>query len=239
MKNMTGIIEDIYVPVKALVVYESLTESKKGHYVEAYDMDDEGRPFNARPLTEEEVSNLCNKLQIDAWTKGFLRCEGLLPDNVLALNFHPSNGYAVWYTKPQRVRLYFKKSLGIPEGEACVPALLWKADRTRLEIFALAESKKPSLKTCLYHAPFFNVYENGSVCMGTVDVEISEDSSLHEFISTWQASFFDSYFSHTMNNHAPVSKNIIELWKGLVNSKKKFPVAVLKKNQFTLKNILR
>ncbi|STD07498.1 hypothetical protein [Chryseobacterium carnipullorum] len=45
-----------------------------------------------------------------------------------------------------------------------------------------------------FHAPFFNVYESGSVCMGTVDVNIKNSVSLEEFTEKWEDLFFQFLF---------------------------------------------
>lgn len=72
---------------------------------------------------------------------------------------------------------------------AQVPPLLWLANKQNLVIFALASDRRPTEKTMLYHAPFFNVYDNGSVCMGTVDVNIKNSASIEEFTEAWEKYF--------------------------------------------------
>jgi len=54
MKNITALFQEVYLPTKALVIYQSMQPEEKEVYVEAYDMDQEGRPINARPLTTEQ-----------------------------------------------------------------------------------------------------------------------------------------------------------------------------------------
>ena len=238
MKNITAISQNLYYPHKALIIYKSDNDNGKDLYVESYDMDEKGRPINARPLNAEESEHLSKVLRVSYQEQNcFLECKGLLPDNVLYLNSHSHNGSVIWYSKAKEVNLYFKKELGIPCGQAHVPALLWKASRENLEIYALGDNKKPKLKTPLFHAPFFNISSDARVCMGTVNVEIGEDFGLIEFMNIWEIYFFDSYFSHTMN-HTPVKTNIIQLWKELIASKRKFPVEVLTKHKRTLKNLL-
>jgi PRTRC genetic system protein B len=117
--------------------------------------------------------------------------------------------------------------------------LLWYATKQELTLFALAANRRPCEGTPLYHAPFFNVNQNGTVCMGTVDVNIKKSSSLEEFIAAWENYFFNSYFSHLMHNHNPVNGNCVSLWKNLIETGKPFPKAMLKKNSRTLKNIVR
>ena len=124
-------------------------------------------------------------------------------------------------------QLYFTENLEIPNGIAEVPAMLWLAGKRNLKVFALANNRRPTEKTSLFYAPFFNVYENGTVCMGTVDVDIKNSSSLEEFTKKWEDYFFNSYFSHLMNEHNPIKGNCVNLWKSLVDKDEIFPKNVL------------
>ncbi|MBW7892822.1 MAG: PRTRC system protein B [Chitinophagaceae bacterium] len=226
MKNISAIFEDIMLPQKALLIYHSVV-NKEDVYVEAYDMDANGFPVNAHPLSMQEAVALADSLdQSPAMQRSFLKPKGLLPENVLYIN-PDKNGFAIWYTPPAETDLLFVPELDIPCGKAAIPALVWKASLYDLHIYAMPTNRKPTLKTALYYAPFFNIYKTGKVCMGTVDIEISRDSTLEEFMLQWQHYFFNSYFSHLIDEYCPVSVNIIQLWQQLV------------KNDLTLKNLLR
>ena len=136
-------------------------------------------------------------------------------------------------------QLYFTENLEIPNGMAEVPAMLWFANKRSLKIFALANSRRPTEKTELFYAPFFKVYEDGNVCMGTVDVNFQNSTSLEEFTEKWENYFFNSYFSHLMNEHNPIKGNCVSLWKSLINTEKQFPKEALKQANRTLKNLLK
>jgi hypothetical protein len=45
----------------------------------------------------------------------------------------------------------------------------------------------------------------------------------------WEDYFFNSYFSHLMNEHNPINGNCVNLWKSLINTEKQFPKETLKK----------
>lgn len=228
----------LYDPKSALVFYESLDKNAT-MYVEHFDMDKNGNPINAHPLTVNEAISLAKSLYTDEEKdKTFLKSKGILPTNIL--NINPSqNGSVLWYTKSQERQMYFVKNLEIPNGKAHVPAMLWFADKENLSVFALTSDKRPTEKTTLHYAPFFNVYEDGAVCMGTVDVNIKNSASVEEFIKAWEDYFFHSYFSHLLDNYNPIKGNCVNLWKKLMETGETFPVEVLKKNNKTLKNLLR
>jgi len=237
MNNITTDFGSLYHPKKAFVVYQQQGQGKH-IYVESYDMDSKGYPVNAHPLTVRESNALAKALDSSPeQQRSYLKPAGLLPKNVLYIN-PDQNGYAVWHTPQQRVNLLFIEDLGIPNGKAHVPALLWKASKEALQIFALKGGTEPQEQTVLYHAPFFNIYETGKVCMGSVAVNIQPDCRLETFMHQWENYFFNSYFSHLFAGHVPVKGNIVQLWQGLINSPKKFHQKVLIKNGLTIKNIL-
>ena len=239
MNNVNNITNDfgtLYHPKSALVFYETIG-TNTDMYVEHFDMDSNGTPINAHPLTVKEANVLAKALKTDEEnSKAFLKPKGILPTNILHIN--PSEkGTVLWYTKTQQRQIYFVDSLGIPNGKAQVPPMLWLASKSSLTVFALASDRRPTEKTPLHYVPFFNIYEKGNVCMGTVSIDIKNSASVEEFIQAWEHYFFNSYFSHSLCENL-TKKNIVNLWKDLINTDKPFPKEVLKKNNKTLKNLL-
>lgn len=237
MKNIIKDFGVLYNPVSALVFYQS-SESDRDIYVEHFDMDKNGNPINAHPLTVREAKYLSKALSIETEkNKEFLRPQNILSDNILHIN--PSkNGSVIWYSKSRYENLFFSENLEINNGKASIPALIWFANKQSLVIFAISSDRRPTEKTKLYHAPFFNIYDSGNVCMGTVDVNIKNSSSVEEFTKAWENYFFNSYFSHLMNGHNPIKGNCVNLWKELINTEKAFPKNVLKTTNKTLKYLL-
>ncbi|SJN50499.1 PRTRC system protein B [Sphingobacterium sp. JB170] len=237
VKDMTQNFGTLYYPKSALVFYEA-KGTDTATYVEHFDMDSNGNPINAHPLTVREAGVLAKALQTeDEKNQAFLKPKGILPTNILHINPSAEKGTVLWYTKAQQRQLYFVESLGIPNGKAQVPPMLWKASKSNLTLFALASDRRPTEKTPLYYTPFFNVYEKGNVCMGTVSIDIKNSASVEEFIRAWEHYFFNSYFSHSLSANL-TKKNIVNLWKDLIGTDKPFPKDVLKKNNKTLKNLL-
>jgi PRTRC genetic system protein B len=240
MNNANNIAENfgtLYHPKSALVFYET-AGTDSDIYVEHFDMDSNGTPINAHPLTVKEANILAKALQTDKEkSKAFLKPKGILPTNILHIN--PSEkGTVLWYTKAQQRQLYFVSGLGIPNGIVQVPPMLWFANKNNLAVFALATDRRPTEKTPLHYAPFFNIYEDGKVCMGTVNIDIKNSASVEEFIQAWESYFFNSYFSHLLGSHSPIKGNCVKVWKDLIGTDKTFPKEVLKKNNKTLKNLL-
>jgi PRTRC genetic system protein B len=236
MTDLTASFGTLYLATKAFVLYNE--QKGKNVYVESYDMDEQGFPINAHPLSVREAAALAKVLDTSGdMNRSFLKSKSLLPANVLYVN-PGHNGYAVWHTAAQSVSLRFVESLGIPSGNANIPALFWKASKNHLQLYALKGTVSLTEDTPLFHAPFFNVYENGKVCMGTVNIKISADCQLEEFMEKWQRYFFDSYFSHLITTRSPIKGNIVQLWQQLIKTGKNFPEKILTPNGLTLKNLL-
>lgn len=236
--DVTSNCGTFYHPKLALVFYQTENHNSET-YVEFFDMDKNGNPINAHPLTVREAQRLSKTLNIqNKKDKDFLKPKGVISTNVLFTD-SSVNGKIIWFTQEQERDLFFVKNLNIPNGKANVPPLLWIANKQNLKIFALETDQRPDESTPLFNAPFFNVYENGNVCMGTVDVRIKNSASLEEFTESWEHYFFNSYFSHLMNNHNPIKGNGVNLWKNQIETKEIFPKEILVKNNKTLKELLQ
>lgn len=236
MTTITEQFGTLYHPVKALLIYQS--DENRNTYVEAYDMDSQGCPINAHPLSIRESTGLAKALDTSQELKqNYLKPKGIIPKNLLQVDFG-SEGHALWYTPGRREHLYFKASLDTTCGYANIPPLVWKANKKQLYLYALTATEDIDEATCLYEAPFFNIYEDGRVCMGTVDIDIKPDFHLEEFMKTWERYFFQSYFSHLIRSVSPVAGNIIQLWQGLVNTRRKFPIRKMKKHSLTIQDLL-
>jgi PRTRC genetic system protein B len=236
MKDITEMFGELYLPKKALLLYHS--EKNDNFYLEAHDLNEQGEATNVHPLSEKECQTLGELLKkTDEKQNSFLSCRSLLGENVLYLK-QGIGACAIWYTPKMSASLFFSKSLGLEDGVAELPPLLWKADRQTMWVWALSMDGRPQAESTLYHAPFFNIYGDGKVCMGSVRIEVPGDSSIEGFIALWQTYFFASTFSHLLGDCSPVQSNIIQLWQKLIGTGKPFPLSALKKTKLKLKDLL-
>jgi PRTRC genetic system protein B len=235
-KNITDAFRQWYMPKKALIMYEHVQNNNE-IYLESHDCSKTGKLINAHPLSDREIESLAEVIHVQRRNKEqYLQCDGLLPENLLYLNV--AKKCVLWFTPAQTIKLYFTNSLHICNAEFTLPALVWKATDRDLWLYALTADKKPAADTRLYHAPVFNIHEDGKICMGTVEIEVENCSSLNQFISTWQANFFNSRFSHTIGNLQITRTPLEQLYRKLANSERSFPLKELKTTGKTLKNIL-
>ena len=241
MKNITDSFQTTYHPVKALLIYRQRAGYKSA-FIEAFDIEEQtGKPINAHPLSKAELDSLAKALEKqktgEKKSGPFLSCNGILPQTVLFID-QVFPGTLVWYTPAQQQELYFKADLTIACGKYPVPALLWCATATGLSLFALPSPERPTPKTALQYAPFFNVFKTGCVCMGTAQVNISKTATIGSFMARWETAFFNSYFSHLNGQHQPVQGNIIQLWQSLLDSREPFPTDRLNPAGMTLDQLM-
>jgi PRTRC genetic system protein B len=240
MNNITETFGNLFHPVGALLIYKADKEmNNSGVYVEAYDIGVRGNPINAHPLSVRESMALAKALDVSQELgRSFLRPKGLMPTEVLHIN-PDNNGFVVWQTPAMNANLFFKGELCLPDGSYPIPAMIWKADREKLSVFAFKDKDSLSPDTPLYDAPYFNLYDDGKVCMGDVRISFKEVSCLEEFMERWQQYFFNSKFSHLIKTRSPVKGSIIQLYQSLAGKKRKFPQSSLMKNSYTLKKLIR
>jgi PRTRC genetic system protein B len=243
MTNISNQFSDLYEPHKALLIYNCKPNGQNKEnspvYVESYDIAKNGKPINAHPLSLKECIALSELFQSsNELQNGFLRSKGLLPNNLLFINTD-NDGYAVWFTLPQQRELFFVENLDIKSGTAFVPAMVWKASRDTLTVFAVKGKTKPVAKTQLCHAPYFNIHANGQVCMGNVNIQNDRHTCLETFMLQWERYFFGSYFSHTLAGGSRLKQNIVQLWQEQTSTGSKFPDGVLERTGLTLSQIIR
>jgi PRTRC genetic system protein B len=112
------------------------------------------------------------------------------------------------------------------------PPLVFKSSGTHLWIRALARNDRPGTTTKLHMAPYWNCYESGVVCTGTMN--IPRDKSVAA-IAAWEQSFFQSEFTHAagVRKHTSFPGGVLAMWRSL-QGKKTFPTKYLVEQNQTL-----
>lgn len=237
MHNITKSFTNTYQPFKGIIIYTD-QNSNENYFAESFDFNNKGRMINAHPLNMQESRELAGILAQDETEKEqCFNSSGLIPENILYLRAG-KDGLVIWHTPAQKKNLFFISDLELANSNYPIPPLLWIADREKLILFALKYNHRPSVNSPLFYAPFFNIHQDGKVCMGTVDIDFWPDCHLEEFINVWEDYFFNSRFSHLLGERSPVKANIIQLYKSLNNAKKQFPLNKLIKTGKKIKNIL-
>jgi PRTRC genetic system protein B len=172
----------------------------------------------AQPLTIAFIESLVHSL-----------CGGstaeLLPEHVLA----KGNRMIVWWTPRCRRQMFYGNSEGkAAELNGCAfsqPPLVWRVDGGDLKIRALIENKRPSAATKLAVAPFWNLSDDGRVCVGTMR---HPDTASVKSVSDWERGFYESAFTHANVGRLTRHDGGFEgLWSHLADKRRSFPVETL------------
>ena len=149
---------------------------------------------------------------------------GLLPVNLLCLTLNQM----IWFRPAAPAPIWFKvtrgdKALEKISGEIVPqPPLLFCAHGTSVYVFALAENKRPDAHTVLMRAPYYNISDDGDLCIGSA---LMPSNDLHpDAIPRYERGFFESKFTHPTGTKLSANPGGHDrLWPALVG-KKKFPV---------------
>ena len=172
----------------------------------------------AQPLTTAFVEDLAVSLSGGSIAE-------VLPENVLA----KTDRMIAWWT-PRRVRRMFFENV---EGKAQQlngkvfpqPPLVWSVKQGDLKIRALCENKRPNAKTTLAVAPFWNLSDDGRVCLGTMR---SHEGVSVASIGAWEQGFYESAFTHANVGRLTRHEGGHDaLWGELAGKRRLFPTDTL------------
>jgi PRTRC genetic system protein B len=203
---------------EALLVYRENQRS----FITRHDVtvQKEGPPVlgAAQLLTTNFVENLTESL-------GGSAAAEVLPTNIVA----KSDRMIAWWTPRRRRQMFYENS----EGKAISlngrffsqPPLAWRVTHGDLKIRALRENKRPCGETTLAVAPFWNLSDDGRVCLGSM--RCPESSSVVS-IERWEQSFYESAFTHANVGRLTRHPGGFEaLWDSLSGKRSNFPVDAL------------
>jgi PRTRC genetic system protein B len=182
-----------YRLTNAVLVYQDA--SRKPAFVSVHDVktDGEDRPIIQAGVPASKSGLLALMRILDPET---LLRPALKPAHVLA----EGSGFFVWYSKPQARQVWFDcKELGARTGRVPCPGLVFVVTTRAWKVFAYKGRQRPEGDTPLFIAPFFNVWNTGTVCVGST--RLPKGDQVHNS-EAWEEAFFRSYFTHP-NIHTP------------------------------------
>jgi len=172
----------------------------------------------AQPLTTVFVENLAELLGGSASAE-------VLSKNILA----KSDRMIAWWTPRRRRQMFYENSEGrmrmLNGMQFSKPPLVWRVRHGGLSIRALAENKRPNAETRLAVAPFWNLSDDGSVCLGSM--RCPESSSVAS-IEGWEKGFYESAFTHANVGRLTRHEGGHDaLWGELAGRRRPFPTESL------------
>ena len=184
----------------------------------------------AQPLTTAFIEDLAESLSGGATAE-------VLPENVLA----KTDRVIVWWTPRRLRRMFFENT----EGKAHQlngkvfpqPPLVWRVSHGDLKIRALCTNRRPNAQTTLAVAPFWNVSDDGRVCLGSMR---SPESASVASIAAWEGGFYESAFTHANVGRLTRSEGGHDaLWAGLAGRRRLFPSSALIRLPETLRQFIQ
>lgn len=188
---------------------------------------EEARLATGHLVTPQMLSRLMNELGESTRTE-------ILPERVLVRTADT----IVWW-KPAGQAVMFFSDRG---GDAILkrlngkkyphPPLLFKSTGSNLWIRALGANRRPTEESGLYLAPYWNGYDNGSVCTGTMRTPREKSVAA---IEDWEQSFFRSEFTHAggAGKRTTYPGGLLAMWQAL-QTKPEFPIRYLVKVKQTV-----
>lgn len=226
---MEDSLTSLYKPTHQLVIYSEGSKSYIEHY-EIITVDGKQMLSEGKPLTKKSLKNMLD-LVLTSDKSMFATVNKLLPENVLFYDPRPGKLKLMWYNKASVQVLH---GINKNPAKAKLPAFLFVLNDDLLSIYAMKTgSKRPDLKTPLFHAPLPNVYKEANVCMGNVK-KPSLTIEISDLISSWEKAFWGSEFTNHLYDEA-----VLKQLKSSIRSKIQFPSKLLKPHKKTLNTLLK
>jgi len=237
MNTRTEILLGKYSPQLAMIVYKN--NDKSEYYLESHKINDKGQLLEGKPLLQDTVQGMIDIFFDERQNQ--VQINGVIPENLLSFELKHSGNYTMIWYQPAEVRvLHFAPELKLKTGEMWVPAMVYVANKNGLDVYAIKSNSRPSEKTILFRAPYFNVSDSGSVCLGNANVKKPAKTTYAALQKYWEDLFWLSEFTH-VNGNNPTKSKIAEVYKKLLASKKQLKWSDLNElvpTKQTLKSIL-
>lgn len=229
-----------YKPQLTIVVYKSSTGDE--FYLESHSVDEYGRLMEGKPLMQETIQGMVDLFFDENQNKA--KVTGMLPEGLLSFKALPGGFYdMVWYRPAETRFMHFSPLLKIKSGKTWVPPMVYVVLRKQLYVFALKTSARPREGSPLLRAPFHNVSDQGSVCLGSANVPKPKEKTYESLMKYWEDLFWLSEFTHLNGASNPTVSPIGKLWNRFLKSKCKLKwsdVKELKETKgLTLKKFLK
>ena len=166
--------------------------------------------------------------------------EGLIPKDIIYAKDSKEKGVQlVWIVPKAKRKLFFSednKNDELISEEYNIPTLVFKYSRKSLSVYAVCDANANNITqdTELFQAPFYNVSEQGFVCMGNVNInKVSKFKTFDKCKEFLETSFFNSYFTHSNNEKIITPEYLLK-----IKNEKIFNTQNLFKTKLNLNSIL-
>lgn len=215
-------INKTLLPKRVIIIYEDKKESI--FYLENRDIEvvNEKMVFMAPvPLSDDVMQNISKSyVKSNTIDIGF---DSIIPSHILHGSNKLGKTVVIWYRPAMKRSLNFsRQDLKKAANDVEVPATLYVVLNKDLYVFALMTNERPDRNTKLYGAPFFNIYHDGRVCLGTAPVGKIKAKTYSKEAERFERGFYlaeQSGGQSAANCKTPLDI----LWKDLIKNKRPFP----------------
>jgi PRTRC genetic system protein B len=211
-------------PKLVVIVYQDKQRYQPNYFLEKREVKNKSGKFqfgSPSPLTDNVMKEIAGSyLKKNETQMGF---GGIIGEHLLYCRTKLGSVTVMWY-RPATLKKLNINRFGVGKMSECtvhIPAMLYLAVDRKLYMYALMDDARPGPKTKIFKAPFYNIYEDGNVCLGTAHVGRKGDTYEGE-AERFERAFFlaeQSGGHSTGNCKTPLDK----LWQQLSKSKKPFP----------------
>lgn len=194
MESVTSYLqsEQTLTLTKAVLLYESDAAAfATVHQVQFPDKGKPGAPILGPGvcLTRDSLDEMILKMS------GISRRRGILPPHTLCFD----GGRMAWYVPPAKRPIFFKTGRKefneAMEGKLVWhPGLVFLARPKVLTVVAVAGNTVPTGDTEILRAPYYNLYDDGSMCAGNSRIPDTVQLSERQ---VWEDAFFETSFTHS------------------------------------------
>ncbi len=172
----------------------------------------QGPSWVSYPISPEDLSTTLGKLPTSS---------GLLPPNTLGTGTVNGHRFYVLAVPPRPVAL---RIAGQKQPHTIqTPPLIWAGCAQDYRIFALNTNDLPHVHSALYHAPFPNTYDPGSICWGSTDrrSDAASETMLSALDLYLEGSYFNSHIAQNRSRSKP--RSVTALYRRL-NAETPYPL---------------
>jgi PRTRC genetic system protein B len=210
-------------------------QSSNHFYGEFAKINGKGKINKYEPISLVGLESFIAKIKNSDNQQERLKFTGIIPSNVLNYDSGTLSPDITWYSKSRVAELNILKKKGLFP----YPTLVFKLRNKKLHIYA-APTNNISSNTKLYNAPFPNIYGDGALCFGTMDInKFMRGSDYNDIMKSMENAFYNSKFTSDLMGGQPTKSPVLPLIEKLLNSGLKFPKKELVKTNKTVRNVLR
>ena len=228
--NVSDITMSNYIPYLDFLFYKNKNDET---YVEYADIDENQIIGIHKPLSHIDFANLVKTIKVSQKESinGF---KSLIPKNVLFYRTDTVNPCLAWIVKGCYRDIDFKGK----KGKLNFPHLLFIEHNNIFKVFSV---KTLNIKedTPLYRPPFPNMYDDFTMCWGTMNKQKFMTGDYTKLMKNFEAVFFNSRFTGELMNNSQSNVNYLKWLKGDMNKKSKsFDKNILVKTKFKAKDVI-